>query len=85
MLDECTADRLRLGLGDVLVEVEHATCHHALGVGTVVGAGAGDDILAERVDSGDIGNAVRSRLSGKPVKAVLLARAGGDVAQYIVL
>ena len=85
VLDECTADCLRLSLRDVLVEVEHATCHHALGDGTVVGAGAGDDILAERVDSGDIGNAVRSRLSDKPVKAVLLAGAGGDVAQYIVL
>lgn len=79
--NEVGADGLRLRLGDVLVEVEHATCHLDLGIGTVVGTGTCDDILAVGVDDGGIERVIRCPLTDKPVEAVVLARTGGIVAQ----
>lgn len=79
--DEVGADSLGLTLRDVLVEVEHATCHLDLGIGTVVGTGTCDDILAVGVDDGGIERVIRCPLTDKPVEAVVLARTGGIVAQ----
>ena len=79
--DERFMDSLCLGLWDVLVEVEHATCHLDLGIGTVVGTGTCDDILAVGVDDGGIERVIRCPLTDKPVEAVVLARTGGIVAQ----
>ena len=58
VLDKCPADGLSFVLRNVLVEVEHASCHRAFGIGTVIGAGAGDDVLAEWVDGGGVGSVV---------------------------
>ena len=79
--DEGFTDCLCLRLRDILVEVEHATCHLDLCIGTEVGAGASDDILAVGVDDGGIERVIRCPLTDKPVEAVVLARTGGIVAQ----
>ena len=81
MLYQSLADDLGFPLRDVLVEVEHATCHLDLGIGTVVGTGTCDDILAVGVDDGGIERVIRCPLTDKPVEAVVLARTGGIVAQ----
>lgn len=39
-------DGLGLALRNVLIEVEHATCHLDLGFGTEVGTSTSDNILA---------------------------------------
>ena len=75
------ADGLGFALRDVLIEFEHATCHLDLGIGTVVGTGTCDDILAVGVDDGGIERVIRCPLTDKPVEAVVLARTGGIVAQ----
>lgn len=74
------ADGLGLTLRDVLVEVEHATCHFDLGIGTEVGAGTCDDILTKWVDDSDVERVIGCPLTYKPVKAVVLAGTGGIVA-----
>ena len=81
VLYQSLADGLGLALRDVLIEVEHATCHLDLGIGTVVGTGTCDDILAVGVDDGGIERVIRCPLTDKPVEAVVLARTGGIVAQ----
>ena len=82
--DEVGADSLGLTLRDVLVEVEHATCHLDLGIGTVVGTGTCDDILTVGVDDGGIERVIGCPLTDKPVEAVVLTSAGYVVAQQIV-
>ena len=79
--DEVGADGLRLWLGDVLVKLREAARHETLGIGTVVGTGTCDDILAVGVDDGGIERVIRCPLTDKPVEAVVLARTGGIVAQ----
>lgn len=75
------ADGLGLALGDVLVEVEETACHGDLGIGTEVGAGAIDDILAVGIDDSGIERVIGCPLTNKPVEAIVLARTGGVVAQ----
>ena len=82
--DEVGADGLGLRLGDALVELRQAARHETLGIGTVVGTGTCDDILAVGVDDGGIERVIRCPLTDKPVEAVVLARTGGIVAQYVV-
>lgn len=84
MLYQSLADGLGLALGDVLVEVEHAACHLDLGIGAEVGAGASDNILAVGVDDRGIERVIGCPLTNKPVEAVVLAGAGGIVAQQVV-
>ena len=75
------ADGLGFALRNVLVEVEHATCHLDLGIGAEVGTDAGYYILAVGVDDSGIERVIRCPLTDKPVEAVVLARTGGIVAQ----
>lgn len=82
--DERFMDSLCLGLWDVLVEVEHATCHLDLGIGAEVGADTSDDILAVGIDDGSVERFIECPLTDKPVEAVVLAGAGGVVAQQVV-
>ena len=84
VLYQSLADGLGLALRDVLIEVEHATCHFDLGIGTEVGAGASDDILTVGVDDGGIERVIGCPLTDKPVEAVVLTSAGYVVAQQIV-
>lgn len=74
------ADGLGLTLRDVFIEVEHATCHFDLGIGTEVGAGTSDDILTVGVDDGGIERIIGCPLTDKPVEAVVLAGTGIVVA-----
>lgn len=78
------ADGLGLALRDVLIEVEHAASHFDLSIGTEVGTGTCDDILAVGVDDGGIERVIRCPLTDKPVEAVVFAGAGGVVAQQVV-
>ena len=84
VLYQSLADGLGLALRDVLIEVEHATCHFDLGIGTEVGAGTSDDILTVGVDDGGIERVIGCPLTDKPVEAVVLTSAGYVVAQQIV-
>mgnify|MGYP007061936208 CR=1 FL=1 len=84
MLYQCLADGLGLALRDVLVEVEHAASHFDLSIGTEVGTGTSDDILAVGVDDGGIERVIGCPLTDKPVEAVVLAGAGSIVAQQVV-
>lgn len=84
VLYQSLADGFGLALWDVLVEVEHAACHLDLGIGTVVSAGASDDIFAVGVDDGGIERVIGCPLTDKPVQALVLAGAGSGVAQQIV-
>jgi hypothetical protein len=80
VLYQILADGLGLTLRDILVEVEHATCHLDLGIGTEIDTGASDDILTKGVNDGGIECVIGCPLTYKPVKAVVLAGAGGVVA-----
>ena len=84
VLYQSFADGLGLTLRDVLVEVEHATCHFDLGIGAEVGADTSDDILAVWVNDGGIERVIGCPLTDKPVEAVVLTSAGYVVAQQIV-
>ena len=84
VLYQILADGLGLTLRDILVEVEHATCHFDLGIGTEVGAGASDDILAVGINDGGIERVIGCPLTYKPVEAVVLAGTSGIVAQQVV-
>ena len=81
VLYQSLADGLSLTLRDVLVEVEHATCHFDLGIGAEVGADTSDDILAVWVNDGGIERVIGCPLTNKPVEAMVLTGAGGVVAQ----
>ena len=81
MLYQSLADDLGFPLRDVLIEVEHATCHLDLGIGAEVGADTSDDILAVWVNDGGIERVIGCPLTNKPVEAVVLAMTGGIVAQ----
>lgn len=84
MLYQSFANGLSLTLRDVLVEVEHATCHLDLGIGAEVGTSTGDNILAVGVDDSGVERVIGCPLTYKPVEAVVLAGTGGIVAQQIV-
>lgn len=84
VLYQSLADGFGLAFWDVLVEVEHSACHLDLGIGTVVSAGASDDIFAVGVDDGGIERVIGCPLTDKPVQALVLAGAGSGVAQQIV-
>ena len=84
VLYQSFADGLGLTLRDVLVEVEHATCHFDLGIGAEVGADTSDDILAVWVNDGGIERVIGCPLTNKPVETMVLAGAGGVVAQQVV-
>jgi len=49
--DDSFTDGLGFALRDVLLEVEHTTCHLSLGVGTEDGAGTSDNIPAVGVNN----------------------------------
>lgn len=51
VLYQSLTDGLGFALRDVLLEVEHTTCHLSLDVGTEVGAGISDYILAVGVNN----------------------------------
>ena len=78
------ADGLGVALRDDLVEVEHAACHLDLCIGAEVGADTSDDILAVGIDDGSVERFIECPLTDKPVEAVVLAGAGGVVAQQVV-
>lgn len=84
VLYQSLADGLGFTLRNVLVEVEHTARHFDLSIGTEVGAGPSDDILAKWVDDSGIERVIGCPLTYKPVEAVVLARTGGIVAQQIV-
>lgn len=84
VLYQCLADGLGPALRDVLVEFEHAACHLDLDVGTEVGAGTSDNILAVGVDDGGEELVIGCTLTDKPVKTMILASAGSIVAQQVV-
>ena len=84
VLYQSLADGLSLTLRDILVEVEHATCHLDLGIGAEVGTGASDNILTKWVDDSSVERAIGYPLTNKPVEAVVLAGTGGIVAQQVV-
>ena len=75
------ADGLGLALRDVLIEVEHTASHFDLSIGTEVGAGTSDDILAKWVDDSGEERIIGCPLTNKPMEAVVLAGAGSVVAQ----
>lgn len=77
MLYQGLADGLGLALGDVLVEVEETACHGDLGIGTEVGAGAIDDILAVGINDSGVERIIGCPLTNKSMEAVVLARTGG--------
>ena len=80
MLYESLADGPCFALRDVLVEVEHTASHFDLSIGTEVGTGASDDILAVGVDDGGIERVIGCPLTDKPVEAVVYAGTGIVVA-----
>ena len=84
VLCQSLADGLGFALRNVLIEVEHTTCHLDLYIGAEVGAGASDDILTKWVDDGGIERVIGCPLTDKPVQALVLAGAGSGVAQQIV-
>ena len=51
VLYQSLANGIGFTLRNVLIEVEHTTCHLSLGVGKEVGAGTSDNILAVGVDN----------------------------------
>ena len=61
-----------LGLGEVLYQIS---------IGTEVGAGTSDDILAKWVDDSGEERIIGCPLTNKPMEAVVLAGAGSVVAQ----
>ena len=81
VLYQSLADGLGLALRDVLIEVEHAASHFDLSIGTEVGAGTSDDILAKWVDDSGEERIIGCPLTNKPMEAVVLAGAGSVVAQ----
>lgn len=78
------ADGLGLTLRNVLIEVEHTTCHLDLYIGAEVGTSTSDDILAVGVDDSAVERFIGCPLTYKPVEAVVLAGTGGIVAQQVV-
>ena len=70
-----------LGLGEVLYQIEHTASHFDLSIGTEVGAGTSDDILAKWVDDSGEERIIGCPLTNKPMEAVVLAGAGSVVAQ----
>ena len=81
VLYQSLADGLGLALRDVLIEVEHTASHFDLSIGTEVGAGTSDDILAKWVDDSGEERIIGCPLTNKPMEAVVLAGAGSVVAQ----
>ena len=84
VLYQSLADGLGFTLRDVLIEVEHTTCHLDLGIGAEVGAGASDDILAVGVDDSGVERVIGCPLTDKPVEAMVPAGTGDIVAQQVV-